>query len=111
MGIGLNSGPFISGNVGSIQRLEYTVIGDTTNTAARLEGMTKGSGHSLFLSESTRQRLGGDGPAIEFIDELAVRGRNATIRVWGLARANGDGAPAGEDEGTPAPDSEHFAPA
>jgi adenylate cyclase len=102
MGIGLNSGTFMAGNVGSLQRLEYTVIGDTTNTAARLEGMTKGSGHSLFLSESTRQRLSDGGPAIEFVDELAVRGRKATIRVWGLASANG--APA-RDERTPATDS------
>jgi adenylate cyclase len=110
MGIGLNSGTFMAGNVGSLQRLEYTVIGDTTNTAARLEGMTKGSGHSLFLSESTRQRLSDGGPAIEFVDELAVRGRKAAIRVWGLTRANGDDAPVG-DERTPTTDSERWAPA
>jgi adenylate cyclase len=93
MGIGLNSGTFMAGNVGSLQRLEYTVIGDTTNTAARLEGMTKGSGHALFVSESTHARLGDGGPELVFVDELAVRGRKAAIRVWGLAGANGDGAP------------------
>ena len=43
MGIGLNSGTVMSGQVGSERRIEYTAIGDTTNTAARLEGMTKGS--------------------------------------------------------------------
>ena len=57
MGIGLNSGPVMSGNVGSERRLEYTALGDTTNTAARLEGMTKGTPHQLFISDTTKQAL------------------------------------------------------
>ena len=55
MGIGLNSGPVMSGNVGSERRLEYTAIGDTTNTASRLEGMTKGTPHQLYVADSTAQ--------------------------------------------------------
>ena len=54
MGIGLNTGRVMSGNVGSEQRLAYTAIGDTTNTAARLEAMTKGTPYMLFMSDSTR---------------------------------------------------------
>src|SRR5213595_3983084 len=57
MGIGLNSGRVMSGNVGSEKRLAYTAIGDTTNTAARLEGMTKGSDYMLFMAESTKNAL------------------------------------------------------
>jgi class 3 adenylate cyclase len=89
MGIGVNSGPAMCGNVGSARRLEYTAIGDTTNTAARLEGMTKGSGYALFVSDSTRTGLGATPEDLEFVDELAVRGRRGKVRIWGL-RCHGD---------------------
>src|SRR4029078_2639310 len=49
MGSGLTTGDVMSGNVGSARRLEYTTIGDTTNSAARLEGMTKGTPYQLFV--------------------------------------------------------------
>ena len=79
MGIGLNSGQVMSGNVGSERRLEYTALGDTTNTAARLEGMTKGTPHQLYVADSTRSRLSHAG-------RRPRRGR----RVRG-PRAHGDG--------------------
>ena len=82
MGIGLNSGPLMSGNVGHERRLEYTTIGDTTNTASRLEAMTKETSHSLFVAESTRALLNGDADGLVFVGELAVPGRHAQIRVW-----------------------------
>jgi adenylate cyclase len=91
MGIGLHSGPVMSGNVGSARRLEYAAIGDTTNTAARLEGMTKGTPYQLFVGEPTRERLSGAPDGLEFVSELDVRGREHAIRVWGL---RADAAPA-----------------
>jgi adenylate cyclase len=84
MGIGLNTGRVMSGNVGSERRVEYTAIGDTTNTAARLEGMTKGTAHMLFLSEATRSRLKNPPEDLIFVDEFDVRGRKAKIKLWSL---------------------------
>jgi adenylate cyclase len=82
MGIGLNSGPLMSGNVGHERRLEYTAIGDTPNTASRLEGLTKGTPHSLFVADSTRALLNGGADELVFVGELAVRGKQAPVRVW-----------------------------
>ena len=86
MGIGLNTGPIMSGNVGHTRRLEYTAIGDTVNTASRIEGMTKGTPYSLFLAESTYVLLTtADG--LEYVDEFEVRGRKQKVKVWGLGPA------------------------
>ena len=81
MGVGLNSGDIMTGQVGSEQRMEYTAIGDTVNSAARLEGMTKNTPHSVFLAESTKELLQGEGGLV-YVDEMEVRGRGATIRIW-----------------------------
>jgi adenylate cyclase len=88
MGVGLNSGPVMSGNVGSERRLEYTAIGDTTNTAARLEGMTKGTPHMLFVAESTREMLRTPVDELFFVGDFEVRGREARIRLWSLPEAS-----------------------
>jgi adenylate cyclase len=90
MGIGLNSGRVMSGNVGSERRVEYTAIGDTTNTAARIEGMTKGTPHQLFVADSTRTRLKDKPADLVYVDEFEVRGRQARVKLWSLA----DEAPA-----------------
>jgi adenylate cyclase len=84
MGIGLNSGPVMSGHVGSERRLEYTAIGDTTNTAARLEGMTKGTPYQLYVADSTYTLLGEPPTDLEDTGEHEVRGREARIRLWAL---------------------------
>jgi adenylate cyclase len=101
MGIGLNSGRVMSGNVGSERRVEYTAIGDTTNTAARLEGMTKGTPHQLFVSDSTRSRLKDPPPDLVYVDEFEVRGRQARVKLWSLPdKGEAVPAPAGVGEQT-----------
>jgi adenylate cyclase len=84
MGVGINSGSVMSGQVGSERRIEYTAVGDTTNTAARLEGMTKGTPHDVFIADSTRSEMA-DAERLAFVDEFPVRGRSAGIKVWTLA--------------------------
>lgn len=85
MGVGLNSGEVMSGNVGSPNRIEYTAVGDTTNTASRLEGMTKGTPHALFVADSTRRLAEADGPTgLKLVGELDVRGREGKLEVWSL---------------------------
>ena len=95
MGIGLNSGNVMSGNVGSEQRLAYTTIGDTTNTAARLEGMTKGTDFMLFMSESTKQALAEEPQDVAFVGEYEIRGRVEKLSIWSVDESRkGDGGEA-----------------
>jgi adenylate cyclase len=57
VGLGINSGPVVAGNVGGGGRFEFSVIGDTVNVAARVEAATRETGDAILLSEHTRERL------------------------------------------------------
>jgi adenylate cyclase len=92
VGVGINSGPVMAGNVGSEQRLEYTAIGDTCNTAARLEGMTKGTGRTVFLTSATRAMLKRPANDLAFVGDLRVRGRSQTLPVWTIAELDESGS-------------------
>src|SRR3954447_12663231 len=104
MGVGLNSGHVMSGNVGSQRRLEYTAIGDTTNTAARLEGMTKGTPHQLFMSEATVELLRARPDDLVEVGEFEVRGRTQKITLWTIAdsAASAPAEPASSEDFDPA---------
>jgi adenylate cyclase len=84
MGIGLNSGKVMCGNVGAEQRVAYTVIGDTTNTASRIEGMTKGQPHMLFVSGTTREWLQSVPEDLVFVDDFDIRGRTQKMPIYSI---------------------------
>jgi len=84
MGVGVNSGVVMSGNIGCEWRLEYAAIGDTVNTASRLEAMTKDSPHQVLISETTRAMLRRDASDLRYVDAVTVRGKQVKANLWTL---------------------------
>ncbi len=85
IGVGVASGPFMSGNIGSERRLEYSAIGDTVNTASRIESLTKELSWSVLVDEATWRLVASAVDDLEFVDEVEIRGRRARIKLWGLS--------------------------
>lgn len=85
----------MSGNVGSERRVEYTAVGDTTNSAARIEQLTKGTPHQLMLSGSTKDALITPPSDLAYVEDVELRGRRQHTTIWSLvegAAEHGEGA-------------------
>ena len=89
MRIGLYSGVAVVGNMGSRSRMDYTMMGDTVNTAARLEGVNKVYGTCTIMGESTR-RAAGDWIAVREIDSIKVVGKKEAVKIFELLGYPGD---------------------
>jgi adenylate cyclase len=82
IGIGLNSGSVVAGNVGGAGRLEFSVIGDAVNVAARVEAATRKTGDTILLAGRTRDLL--DSPGIELVErsDVSLKGKREAVRLF-----------------------------
>jgi adenylate cyclase len=82
IGIGLNSGSVVAGNVGGDGRYEFSVIGDPVNVAARVEAATRETGDTILLAERTMELLHGPHPELAERLGIALKGKREAVRVY-----------------------------
>ena len=84
IGIGINTGVVIAGTIGSGPHLEFSLIGDTTNVAARVEQLTKTTGDAILLTDQTVDALASRPPGLVDRGAHALKGKSAPTAVFGL---------------------------
>lgn len=85
VGIGLNSGSVVAGNVGGAGRLEFSVIGDPVNTAARVEAATRTTGDPILITDATKSRLRRFGGDLEERPAQELKGKREPVPLFALS--------------------------
>ena len=83
IGVGINSGPMLVGNMGSKRRKNYTIMGDSVNLASRLEGINRQFGTNIIISENTFVLVKDQVVARE-LDLIQVKGKTQPVKVYEL---------------------------
>jgi adenylate cyclase len=81
IGIGINTGEMIAGNIGSDTIMSYTVIGDNVNLGARLESLNKDFGTRILISEATRRQLKGHYD-VHALGDVTVKGKTRAVTIY-----------------------------
>jgi adenylate cyclase len=81
IGIGVNTGDMVAGNIGSDTIMSYTVIGDAVNLGARLESLNKDYGTRIIISDATRERLKGRYD-IQPLGDVVVKGKSTPVAIF-----------------------------